>query len=573
MSKAIIHHPLFAISCSLMFLILSFTPPCFAGSIVSSKHNLSLSGPGNVKASSESEICIFCHTPHNASTQAPLWNRYDSGQVYIPYTSTTLKAKTGQPTGASKLCLSCHDGTVALGMVRSRSQPIQFTQALTGEDNLSTDLSNDHPVSFRYDSSLASTNGQLKDPAGFSGSIRLDKDAQLQCTSCHDPHNDQFGSFLRVDAARGSLCLTCHTMNGWDESIHKNSTASWNGASTNPWKHTAWNNVADNACQNCHTPHNAGGKKRLLNYTNEEDNCLSCHNGNVAQKNILSEFNKISTHPIYNASGLHDPAEETIVTSNRHVECADCHNPHAASDTASGSLPGALRKVRGVNAQGLAVDEIKNEYELCFRCHADSNYTGRFYTNRQYPESNVRLQFDPSNQSYHPIENIGRNANVPSLVAGLTNSSIIRCIDCHNNNASRGNFGVGPEGPHGSLYSPLLARNLIFGDYQGESLNTYALCYKCHDRSSILGNKSFSKHRKHIVDAHAPCTACHDPHGVRNTPHLINFDRNIVGAYSYDDEAGEGSSYTSEPSYQSNGPLHGSCTLTCHGKGHRGKRY
>jgi predicted CXXCH cytochrome family protein len=270
------------IAYNLIFLVLCFTPPCLASSIVNSKHNLSLSGPGNVKASSESEICIFCHTPHNASTQAPLWNRYDSGQVYIPYTSTTLKARPGQPTGASKLCLSCHDGTIALGSVRSRSQPIQFIQTLSGEDNLGTDLSDDHPISFRYDSALASSNPQLKDPSGLTASIRLDQDSQLQCTSCHDPHNDQFGYFLRVDSIRGNLCLSCHNMNGWDDvSMHKNSASVWNGASTNPWKRTQWNNVSRNACQNCHALHNAGGKKRLLNYSNEEDNCLVCHNGNV----------------------------------------------------------------------------------------------------------------------------------------------------------------------------------------------------------------------------------------------------------------------------------------------------
>ena len=33
-------------------------------SIVTTKHNLSASGPGTVKATIESEVCIFCHTPH-----------------------------------------------------------------------------------------------------------------------------------------------------------------------------------------------------------------------------------------------------------------------------------------------------------------------------------------------------------------------------------------------------------------------------------------------------------------------------------------------------------------------------
>ncbi len=538
--------------------------PCIlhAASIVNSKHNLSVSGPGDVKGVTESEICIFCHTPHNATSEAPLWNRYESGTVYIPYTSSTLKAAVGQPAGASKVCLSCHDGTVALGMVRSRSEAISFTQPIGTEQNLGTDLSNDHPVSFRYDSALVFSNPLLKDPAALTGNIRLDKDSQLQCTACHEPHNNQFGYFSRVDGMRGALCLACHNMNGWDGSIHKSSTAVWNGLSSSPWQHTSWNNVSDNACENCHTPHNAAGKKRLLNSSTEEGNCIPCHNGNVAQKNIVNEFNKVSLHPIYNYTGAHDPAENTVVSSNRHVECSDCHNSHAVSNVAGGPVSGSLTAVKGVNAQGSPVSAVNYEYELCFRCHADSNYAARNYVNRQFAENNTRLEFAPANQSYHPLQNIGKNANVPSLISPLTTSSIIKCSDCHNNNNGPGNSGTGPRGPHGSAYSPLLERNLSFADNQSESLSAYALCYKCHDRNSILQDRSFSKHHLHITDERTPCTACHDSHGVRNAPGLINFDRNIVSANS-----------SGQISYSSNGTFHGSCSLTCHGKVHNNLSY
>lgn len=545
-----------------VILSCSFLKLSFADSIVNSKHNLSISGPGQVKGVTESEICIFCHTPHNATSHAPLWNRYESGQSYIPYTSTTLKALIGQPTGASKLCLSCHDGTIALGMVRSRTEVIPFTQPIGAEQNLGTDLSNHHPISFRYDSSLVFSNPQLKDPSELTGQIRLDKDSQLQCTSCHDSHDNQFGYFLKVNAIRGNLCLACHNMNGWSNSIHKNSTASWNGSLGNPWTHTSWQNVVDNACENCHAPHNALGKKRLLNYLNEEDNCILCHNGNVAQKNIISEFNKLSIHPIYNSAGLHDVAEDIIVVSNRHAECVDCHNSHAASETPLGYIPGSLRKVKGVNAQGLAVDEINYEYQLCFRCHADSNYAASSYVDRQFAQNNTRLEFDPANQSFHPIENIGKNADVPSLIAPLTTSSIIKCTDCHNNNSGPGNSGIGPKGPHGSIYAPLLERNLSFADNQSESLSIYALCYKCHDRNNILSDRSFSKHKKHIEDKKSPCTACHDPHGVKSAAHLINFDRNIVSVNS-----------SGKLSFTDNGRYRGSCSLKCHNEEHNNENY
>ena len=79
---------------------------------------------GSVHAVTESDVCIFCHTPHHASGDGPLWNHQMSGASYTPYSSSTLKATVGQPTGSSRLCLSCHDGTVALGLVHSRGSAI-----------------------------------------------------------------------------------------------------------------------------------------------------------------------------------------------------------------------------------------------------------------------------------------------------------------------------------------------------------------------------------------------------------------------------------------------------------------
>src|SRR5678815_582510 len=124
-------------------------------SIIDSAQNLSASGPGQIRAVSEQQVCIFCHTPHNAAPIQPLWNRSLPLSAYTVYSSTSLQAKPGQPTGSSKLCLSCHDGTIALGSVLSREQPIAMAGGVTtlppGATNLGTDLSDDHPISFRYD--------------------------------------------------------------------------------------------------------------------------------------------------------------------------------------------------------------------------------------------------------------------------------------------------------------------------------------------------------------------------------------------------------------------------------------
>ena len=100
-------------------------------SIAVSPHNLSVGGPGAVRAAGENQICIFCHTPHNATPVQPLWNRALPVSSYKVYASNSLKAQPGQPTGASKLCLSCHDGTIALGSVNSRQQPIMMAAGIT----------------------------------------------------------------------------------------------------------------------------------------------------------------------------------------------------------------------------------------------------------------------------------------------------------------------------------------------------------------------------------------------------------------------------------------------------------
>lgn len=536
--------------------------PCWAKSIVDSKHNLSSSGPGMVVGPQEREICIFCHIPHNASIEAPLWSRYDRGQKYIPYSSSTSKAVIGQPTGASKLCLSCHDGTVALGMIRSRANVIQFSAQIRKEKNIGIDLSDDHPVSFRYDASLVSRNPQLKDPLTLTGPVRLDHTSQVQCTSCHDPHNDEYGNFLVMGGTGSGLCIQCHDNKGWISSSHHTSQKSFHGI-PGIFENSKWNTVEQYGCEGCHRPHNAGKRERLLFYSEEEKNCLLCHNGSVASMNMSVEFNKFSAHPISRYTGVHDPSEPALVfMSSRHVECNDCHNPHAVSENVGSKLPGSLRFVKGINASGAEVNPIDHEYELCFRCHADTNIITHPYVNRQYPEANIRFEFDPSNQSFHPIETIGRNSDVPSLISPLTTASLMTCSSCHNNDAESPNLSRNPKGPHGSMYAPILERNLSFADNQPESINTYALCYKCHDRNSILSDESFPKHREHILEIKAPCSACHDPHGVKNNSHLINFDRNIVDPDS-----------SGRLMFEDSGRFSGRCYLTCHKEEHSPEKY
>lgn len=543
------------------------------GAVARSKHDLSVTGPGAFKAVSESDICIFCHTPHGADpSNPPLWNRSLAAVSYTPYNSSTMKVTVGQPTGASKLCLSCHDGTVALGILNSRPSGIPMQSGsgpLTGPTLLGTDLSGHHPVSFTYDKDLAVKDGRLLDPATLVNKVRLDQNHQLQCTACHDPHNNDLGNFFVQDNTASALCLNCHSFIFWPSSVHSTSTKTWNGSGLNPWPQTRLgaqtkavakaNTPAAHGCENCHVSHGAGSRTLLLRFENDELNCYSCHAGTVAAKDLKTEFDKPSVHPITGTTHVHNPMEDPL-TAPRHVKCVDCHNPHA---TRSGPAPepplaaASLADVKGVNQAGVVVNSVTREYELCFRCHAESLSRGRTLVPRLSAQTSIRLQFAATSASFHPVVNHGKNANVPSLLSPYTAGSLIYCTDCHNNDQGPGAGGSGPRGPHGSAYPALLERQLIMVDGLAESPASYALCYKCHDRERILADLSFS-HQKHVQDGRAACTTCHDPHGVTGNQRLINFNTTYVKAL-----AGQGPAR-----YNPALPKDQACTLSCHGVDH-----
>jgi len=537
-------------------------------------HNLSAGGPGQVRAQTERQVCIFCHAPHNTSGLRPLWNRDVPSANYRIYRSSTLDARPGQPTGASKLCLSCHDGTIALGSVLSRAERIQMRTGdylPSGPAHLGTDLSDDHPVSFFYTSGLALADGQLADPHSLPLEIRLGTDGELQCTACHDAHNDQYGDFLVLPNEFGELCTTCHQMSGWAGASHRLSQARVGGHSEGGWP---YDTVAQNACRSCHRPHTAGGPDRLLLFGDEERNCLICHDGRVAKTDIQTELDKISGHDPRRYSARHDPAEPALV-DNTHVECADCHNGHAAMAPERGGgyrrIGQTLLKTRGVSSGGAEVEEAQFEYEVCYRCHADTAVSVPGAVPRQSQTSNVRLLFQPTNESFHPVAAASVSSESPSLVPNVPRGSLLRCTDCHNSDSGQRGGGAGPDGPHGSIYDFLLEREYVTDDDTPESASAYALCYKCHERTSILSDESFSEHRMHIVEERTPCSACHAPHGVSNLvpggsgdhTRLINFDTTIVRP---DPQSGR-------LEFRDTGRLSGSCTLLCHGENHRDERY
>ncbi len=158
------------------------------------------------------ENCVICHFKSGQYTEVRTDIFPDRGESFRVYKTATMDAFVGEPSGISKLCLSCHDGTVALESVL-----IQGSNEKNVRKALGDDLGNDHPISFVYDASLTIKDGQLANPitteSGLGNSIDEDllRDHRVECISCHDVHGQADTKHLLVKNNNGSqLCLTCH---------------------------------------------------------------------------------------------------------------------------------------------------------------------------------------------------------------------------------------------------------------------------------------------------------------------------------------------------------------------------
>ncbi|TAL24927.1 MAG: hypothetical protein EPN94_06345 [Nitrospirae bacterium] len=210
----------------------------FAG-ITGTKHDLSTSGPGTIKAAAGgvTQKCVFCHTPHSSSKEGPLWNHSLSSATYVVYTSLTMLTIPSQPDFGSKLCLGCHDGTVALGLLvntpGSEANPVAMTQTYMpagATGYMGTDLTNKHPVSIVINGPFITAKQAqcAPPPAGLgttgvqypaaSSPVKLYKTGNtyggeggngVQCRSCHDPHDDVGSWRCFLVHVPGINCTTC----------------------------------------------------------------------------------------------------------------------------------------------------------------------------------------------------------------------------------------------------------------------------------------------------------------------------------------------------------------------------
>ncbi len=575
-----------------MLLSAGTLPAQITGDVLGA-HNL---GPGSTSpiTGARPDSCAYCHAPHSGLNRG-LWNQTLTTQNYTTYTSDTEANRGRQPTlgASSNQCLSCHDGTVAVGATVAYGQ-VTMRGSMYAADIFGSNMQPSHPFSLvtplKDNADLIASlvaSGKTGDP---TGAVRL-IGGNVECISCHNPHvqaKDLVSqNFLVKDSSSGQLCLACHdptrVMAGqvnpladWATSAHAlspdkiSSTAGLGSYTT----------VAGDACISCHTPHNANGTSRLLRGQNEQD-CIACHNGSnispmAAYANVFSEYAAPKVgHPFPSSTNPHDAAENTLLNNNRHATCVDCHAAHGTEQVGAFPLPPLIRisqkDIAGISASdGVSVlTPSINQYDNCLRCHGTS--TGKqvqpifgYFPVRAVSAGdplNLIPQFATSATSSHPVMH-ARSSSLPqpSLLANMLNldgvtqgramGTQIFCTDCHNSDDNREFGGAGPNGPHGSRWTHILERRYEFSQaaapgqlisnlFPNPDLSVngpYGLCAKCHDLpNQIVQNTSWNQHSSHINTGFT-CSTCHTAHGMGaisgtiTGERLINFDVNVVGS-------------------------------------------
>ena len=396
--------------------------------------------------------CAHCHEPHSSFGEAepPPSSGADAGPD--PY---LLMKEYGTATNYANLCWYCHNN---IGNINGSGSPSGMGRwSFYQGEGVYGSSSHDDSASFYWP-------GTTGDPVSI------------------------WPRQTRQSLPSGNLgsCLNCHTPHGIRETA--GSAFDTGAVPTSPTnRHLAANNLS--VSTDYLIP------RQLIAW--EEGLCENCHDGSPASTNIQAEIDKRSPSPSAAAKSGHPVddtafagshvASEAIPVTTKHVECYDCHNPHAAK-----APTGALNDGDGGRVKGMKFIDISGTlrdpatgfrqpyvYEICLKCHGNTYATfipdkawgantlrttvlraGTSCATNINPASgctdgsNKRLEFDTAtnaldgfggtlagNRAYHPVAAAGRNTSAAlnnQLLGGLTTSSTINCTDCHNTNATTG---------------------------------------------------------------------------------------------------------------------------------------
>lgn len=201
--------------------------------VVGSSHDLTTATGGAFSTTGDTaEVCVFCHTPHGSDTAGgPLWNRDLDNTGFTMYDSNTIDMTiAGAPQGVSLACLSCHDGTIGFDVLinapTTAGPSYNYTAGgadqgwtFTGADSLSgrgfptelgKDLSSEHPISVTYNTALDGDFDSIANAEADGIVFYGGTGDQVECGSCHDPHDVTELAFLRFSNDASAVCRACH---------------------------------------------------------------------------------------------------------------------------------------------------------------------------------------------------------------------------------------------------------------------------------------------------------------------------------------------------------------------------
>jgi predicted CXXCH cytochrome family protein len=328
--------------------------------------------------------------------------------------------------------------------------------------------------------------------------------------------------------------------------------------------------LTTDACASCHSSHAAQSPNLTVSATPAVTLCFSCHDGSTnpdgspravndtkLQYAITATFpdNTPATSSYYR----HDPTVATNHSAagmnefgsvtNRHSECADCHDPHSATnapstETAAGwTTPGQQTGISGVSVvngaagtapvytfEPIGAAPVSLEYQLCLKCH--SGFTNLLTQTAAAPSTwalDKGVEMNPTNGSTHPIEGPGSNrtAAMRASLAGtsayklwtFTETSTIRCLNCHGDSRQAITTVPAPVGYTAPAAGADLAphavgfRGILMNNYRDRALKPagelfssadFALCFQCHGEDAFAPGGGSSQtnyifHRKHTT--------------------------------------------------------------------------
>ena len=462
--------------------------------------------------------CYQCHSVHGANTIgydidfdgipdpiALSGAAYDGDDGVENWNTKILRA---DPSGDG---IPLGEGTAGVTAAALASDPYAVKSGFCGDcHNLNpnwvmTTADSDRPNSLSHPQGPG-TDGLLEEYGVSSVSVASHLGERQGCRGCHvASDNNQIPGPSRFP----------HQSVGWKLLFDEYTTSGTADLAGDPNRVLP---AMDQVCMKCHNPAEFGEG----NYaTIEQAACYRCHvpASPTGAPDIQTQFAKASVMPIGN-SDLHNDGESNTdvgynagTPDNRHAECLDCHNPEREIQGARIPQLGAdgLDVINGVAGSipsysptiMNAADSNTRQYKLCFRCH--SSYTSRPDSNLYVDSSgnpvvqgDRALEFNTNNSAFHPVEGEGRNqsqALKDQLYGGLDTNATLNCTDCHNADETSGTVGKArnntfkPQGPHGSIYAPILRafyRTDISSLPSSYDESNFQLCFRCHDPSKLL---------------------------------------------------------------------------------------